>query len=163
MHRKFPGGWISGWGFMFPAHEGRVVLRAISDLCLRVFSVMDLSVHSLKAFRTKIRTTSAILPRRRNVSECETEPPNKTGALHPAQKSELHPQSFRARRQTSVSAVEPPKKSALCAPRVARAARSKKGAMHPFGFLFPTVCRWGRLPEIFRRKGPVNTDGYDRQ
>ena len=80
--------------------------------------------------RTKIRTTSAILPRRRQVSDCET---------------------------------EPPKKSALCAPRAARAARSKKGAMHSFGLLSPTVCRWERLPEIFRRKGPVNTGGYDRQ
>ena len=45
---------------------GRVVSRAISDLCLRIFSVMDLSVHFLKAS---------------------------------AQKSELHPRSFRARRQ----------------------------------------------------------------
>ena len=42
---------------------GRVVSRAISDLCLRIFSVMDHSVHSLKAS---------------------------------AQKSELHPRSFRA-------------------------------------------------------------------
>ena len=97
-------------------------MRAISDLCLRIFSVMDLLVHSLKAS---------------------------------AQKSELHPQSFRARwqaneselsrpaselagrRQTSVSAVEPPfpdRAFQLCVARLkpirrrhalARAAREK--------------------------------------
>ena len=55
----------------------RVVSRAISDLCLRIFSVMDLLVHSLKAFRAKIRTTSAILPRAAASERSETEPPEK--------------------------------------------------------------------------------------
>ena len=73
----------------------RVVLRSISDLCLRVFSVMDLLVHSLKSS---------------------------------AQKSELHPQSFRARRQANESEAEPPKKRVLCTPRM---RRNQKVFFHP--------------------------------
>ena len=112
---------------------GRVVSRAISDLCLRIFSVMDHSVHSLKAS---------------------------------AQKSELHPRSFRAffgsgfsacyrslkacgiywtlfqSAANKRSAVEPPIKRVLCTPCRLPASRSfVLRCAHP-----PAVVRMGTDP-----------------
>ena len=98
-----------------------------------------------QSFRTKIRTISAILPRPAANKRSAVEPPKKRLLCTPRclagnpepfhrrllshgcsirsfasclEKSSLAPQSFRARRQTSVSAVEPPDpKKVLCTPR----------------------------------------------